>query len=156
MYHDFSNYVTAFRDLDWFHACGKPLGSADVIKFGGTWNGAIKKAKQKQSENAWFDFWNGLSEVLSVKDRDRFNQWNEFHKTFHPIVLELFESAKNNSKGLAPPEFIKGDLVTLFIGLKYSDIAPPKYFAERATWYLAGHLPCGWEGKPPQGQLIVY
>jgi hypothetical protein len=58
-----------------------------------------------------------------------------------------------------PKEFVesvKWDLRAACMELEYADLVPPRYFAERARWYLAGHFPCGWEGDFPEGCLIVY
>jgi hypothetical protein len=37
-----------------------------------------------------------------------------------------------------------------------SDKIASTYFRQQLAWYHAGHLPCGWEGAWPEGQMRVY
>jgi hypothetical protein len=43
------------------------------------------------------------------------------------------------------------DMIAICQELEFADLVPPRFFAERAKWYLAGHFPCGWEGDFPVG-----
>jgi hypothetical protein len=33
---------------------------------------------------------------------------------------------------------------------------PPGAYRGLAYWYLHGRFPCGWDGQPPNGKMIVY
>lgn len=150
-------YLELFKGVDWFHACGLPILNDSVALFVGTWNAAVKEMKRKRSEIAWFEFRNRLTEQLWLKAPDRYNRWKKiYNEKYESLVNSLFEGACNNRRGFDVPVNVRGDIGHFFMELEFADIVPPSYFATRAEWYLAGRLPCGWEGKAPEGRLIVY
>ena len=51
-------------------------------------------------------------------------------------------------------EYIRLLLIEVYAG----DVAEPRctYFRDQLGWLLAGLLPCGWDGKWPQGRMQVF
>lgn len=59
---------------------------------------------------------------------------------------------------IALGDYVHRYIQLLFIEIYAGDIAEPRcsYFRDKLGWFLAGLLPCGWEGKWPQGRLRVF
>ena len=51
---------------------------------------------------------------------------------------------------------VQWDILGVCMEAEYADIFQPGFYASQAYWYINGHFPCGWEGKFPNGKLIVY
>ena len=50
---------------------------------------------------------------------------------------------------------VKWDLLGYCRDLEYGD-NPNSFFLRQGDIYLRGHFPCGWNGKYPNGWLVVY
>jgi hypothetical protein len=40
--------------------------------------------------------------------------------------------------------------------VEISNASTQTFFTDLMKWYRLGHFPCCWEGKYPEGKLIVY
>lgn len=155
------NMLRRFAENDWFANCGKPLKSEDAIQLVKTWPEATKLFKKKHSENAQLESANMLTEQLSFKAPERDQRWNTIAFALNPFVDDIVDNkVMKNKAGFKLGEHTRihvgFDLRGTCMELEYADIVPPKHFAERAKWYLAGHFPCGWDGDFPEGRLIVF
>ena len=50
----------------------------------------------------------------------------------------------------------KSCMIDLFLSDYYSDCYEGEFHKHLLDIYLSGHLPCGWNGKYPQGKFMVY
>lgn len=55
-------------------------------------------------------------------------------------------------------DYIHEYIRLLFIEIYAGDVAEPHctYFRDQLGWFLAGFLPCGWEGEWPRGRMRVF
>ncbi len=55
-------------------------------------------------------------------------------------------------------DYIHEYIRLLFIEIHAGDVAEPRctYFRDQLGWFLAGFLPCGWEGEWPHGRMRVF
>lgn len=105
---------------------------------------------------------NVLTEQLSQLAPRRYQRWNELVEPINDVLWpmirrktqELIREHRLPKKLFQQAVF--WDLSNAGMELEYADVVPPKYFAERVEWYLAGHFPCGWDGDFPEGCLIVF
>lgn len=51
---------------------------------------------------------------------------------------------------------MKSNLVSLFMMNFYSEYYESDFYDKMLKIYLAGHIPCGWIGKYPEGKFQVY
>lgn len=153
--------LAQFDELDWFSKAGQPLRDTNTKQVG-SWTEAIKMCGSRDSANVRLESQNILTEKLCFEWPDRYHgKWNPLVATIkkrtEPIALERAVSSPHSPKlpkGVV--DALRWDLLMIMMELEYADIVPPRFFAERAKWYLAGHFPCGWEGEFPEGRLIVY
>lgn len=59
---------------------------------------------------------------------------------------------------IAVGDYVHEFIRLLFIEIYAGDIAESRctYFRDQLGWFLAGFLPCGWEGEWPQGRMRVF
>ena len=152
-----------FSGNDWLVNCGKPLAKDTASQKVEDWAAATKLCKSRYHENVQTESQNVLTQQLFVKARERYNKtWNQLGcETFGPMMYAMIDSkvAANKRRFKISKRvrvYLMVDLCNALMELEYADIVPPKYFAERAEWYLAGHFLCGWDGDFPEGQLIVF
>ncbi len=151
--------LTEFGKLDWFCHSGEPVLGVQMAK---SWKEAIATCQSKHSANVQLESKNLLTENLCFRFPDRYHgKWNPLvvrvSKKTDRIVFEKILSSTHCPKlPKRVVDAIQWDLTGIIMELEYADLVPPRFFAERAKWYLAGHFPCGWEGDFPKGRLIVY
>jgi hypothetical protein len=155
-----NSFLQELKSCNCFARVGHQEGD-DKVVWVSSWKEAIKKLDSKPSRFAAVESRNLLTERLCFQFKERYREWNritlETKKVLVPIV-NIITGAPKKQHNL-PKEFVdyvSWDLLAACMEFEYADIVPPRYFAERAKWYLAGHFPCGWEGEFPEGRLIVF
>lgn len=152
--------LAALEKLDWFWNVGQAIG-ADAAQVH-SWKEALRICRSRDSDNVQLESQNLLTEKLCFQFPDKYHgKWNPLvtrvKKKTDPLVLRKVLASACCPKLPEPVlAMIRSDVRLIIMELEYADIVPPRFFAQRAKWYLAGHFPCGWEGDFPQGRLIVY
>ena len=98
---------------------------------------------------------------LLEHDKQRFRDWNLLVREIKgkTVPLVLSKTKKMVDANQLPKGFIdtvQWDILHLCMESEYADVFPPGFFASQAFWYIKGHFPCGWKGKFPDGQLVVF
>ena len=75
-----------------------------------------------------------------------------------PDAAELEDAGAPLYAMMTIGDYIHGYIRLLFIEIYAGDVAEPRctYFRDQLGWFLAGFLPCGWEGAWPDGKLRVF
>jgi len=90
-----------------------------------------------------------------------FPEWDQAWKALQPgIVAMVKEKTKAvvDRDGL-PDVVVKRatwDVVCMAMEWEFSEVEPPGFYDDMSGVYLHGHFLCGWEGRFPEGQPIVY
>jgi hypothetical protein len=157
--------VTAVRAIRWFDHCGEPheFELTMPVERIETWSQASKALKSQAWERARLEARNQLTAFLSKHHRTRFREWNKLTQTYKHEVVALLESEVwepfRQSQGLND-EFVESNrwnIVAALMENAYSDCGHKCFFfQELLTVYEAGHVPCGWVGDWPRGNLVVY
>lgn len=152
--------LATIEKVTWFCNVGQSLENVNARQVH-SWREAFKLCRSRLSQNVQLESGNILSEKLCYRFLERYRSWNELvgkiSRSTDPLVLWKILSAPDLpkfSEGVL--NAIRSDLRMALMELEYADLIAPRFFAERAKWYLAGHFPCGWDGDFPEGQLIVY
>ena len=136
------NFIEELDKIMWFENVGKPVLSNEV--------------KQVFSwSNAW--------ECLQHENRANASFHNHLD-SLHPAWDIAYDKALNAaSKSSACQELEEGisaaDAVAYDVAAAAVEIATSSeetFFTNLMHWYRLGHWPCGWEGRYPEGKLIVY
>lgn len=153
--------IEQFEHLNWFCNVGKAVRAKSICQVK-SWDEATRMVMLGDSENARLESKNLLTERLAYEFKDRYSgKWNPLVTAIKKKTRPLVDSrAAAEGKPLRLPkgvtDAIHWDMMMACMELEYADIIPPRFFAERTKWYLAGHLPVGWEGDFPEGRLIIF
>ena len=154
--------IDKLMKTEWFAHVGEKIDDPSVFQIS-SWQEAVKYCRSRYSSNVQMEGKNLLTERLCFDFPDRYHKlWNETVAAVKLIIQPMIDRKTNELKTQLklPKAFrdaIDWDVLCICMELEYSDLIPPRYFAERARWYLAGHFPCGWEGDfPVGGKLVVF
>lgn len=153
------------RGIDWFAHCGDDLSIDLSMPVHGVsnWKQAVEACKSEQWENVELEASNQLTQWLHDNRMQEYREWNEHvdaHKstTIEPIVDTCIKSyiAKHNLDVTVLHSvqwaILKALMENTYIPTGHKEF----FFLELLTVYEAGHFPCGWSGRWPNGQLVVY
>jgi len=149
--------------ISWFRSCGNELTVELKYPFSqlNSWTGVKKAYSTLKWENTRLEVSGDLSIYLLKNYPSKRQEWNliaEESKNF------LYQKVKNKlivvkEKQQLDQKFldcVMWDLVHAFIEDAYKDLNPPIFYLELLKIYEIGHFPCGWKGKWPQGELLLF
>jgi hypothetical protein len=143
----------------WFANVGvKDLSNAVVLS---SWDEAAQSASTAEWENIGLEAFNTLREKILVKDKERLNQWNDIVSSVKQFSNALVEDKINLDSDLQKLpsiiiDCIKWDLLGICMESEYSDIVDPGFFHAISYYYVKGHFPCGIDGDPATGTMVVF
>lgn len=151
--------LAQLEKADWF----SHVGVKDTIKTAvlSSWQEAIEHCGSNDWQNLCLEAANQYRERLVERSKERFRKWNEIvieiKKATQPFVQRKIAAVVQMHH--LPPVFVHSvqwDILHLCMESEYADVYPPGFYASHAYWYTKGHFPCGWNGKFPDGKLIIY
>ena len=143
-----------------FSAVG--LKNADDYRYASSWMDAMSFCVGTKWSNALIESLNDLSGNVLKVSPERYREWNSLITGMRPRLLEFAESVTDSLRReqKLPDKFTFSVLACLQgVGMEhgYSDIVKPGFYTNTILVCLQrGHFPCGWDGKFPDGRLIVY
>lgn len=146
-------------EVEWFRAVGQK--DTDVAIILPSWIEAIASCASVDWENLCLEAVNRYCKQLMSRDKERFNQWNAIANAVKAVTIPLVtrkieQVVKENGLPKVFEDTVQWDIVHLAMESEYADIYPPGFYASQAYWYVKGHFPCGWQGRFPDGKLIIY
>ena len=108
--------------------------------------------QQYDLETVWADSRESNSLILKLSTDEDDNFWDEYAV---PAIEKKLNSL-NLEEGLKDSLFsdVDADLFNCYLNNKYKKNHPFWNMIEDA--YFKGFWPCGWEGKYPEGKLVVF
>jgi hypothetical protein len=149
----------------WFHAVGRGPSSLEVtppLVWVSSWADALKADEQSGWEDATLEAQNQLTLWLHLNARADYQSWNERALRLKADLLPRLSLAwAPHEARLAWPPSFKSSLEWNILGAamenEYLETGHQAlFFLELLRIYEAGHVPCGWEGRWPDGRLLVY
>jgi hypothetical protein len=110
----------------------------------------------------WEDFRlerrNDLTAIVAVRLQQRGSEWNKCARAFRQFFeQQLAPDISEHLSAARLPEallsVVHWDIVSYMQELNYSDVRRPSFFQSLWRVYRQGHLPCGWIGDYPDGEL---
>jgi hypothetical protein len=154
--------IATLEDLEranWFSHVGEKDTVAAIIL--PSWEDAGRYCSSLEWQNLCLEALNQYRERLVERSIGRFQKWNEIvtdvKRTTIPFVRRKTQPIVSAHK--LPKEFegmVQWDILGVCMEAEYADVYPPGFYASQAYWYVKGHFPCGWEGKFPEGRLIIF
>ena len=153
------------RGIPWLSRCGKEASwnlSVPVRRVA-SWREAVRTSDGDQWENVELEAQNQLTVWLTLHAPDDYRRWNDLveeHKA--QVVLPLVsETLTPLVRRLGVDEVvlysIRWDILGALMANSYMYTGHRAYFfLELLLVYEMGCFPCGWSGKWPSGELLVY
>jgi hypothetical protein len=111
-------------------------------------------------ENVTLEGANKILSYLSVKHTVIFQDWNKLikeSKDFFEKELLAIIPHLNGFDNTLLHQCLEWDIIHYLVEDSYKEnLKEPFFFEELISIYESGHIPCGWTGKWPNGQMIVY
>ncbi|KGR82244.1 hypothetical protein [Lysinibacillus odysseyi] len=156
--------LNRIKQINWFTNCGQAL--ENDMRFSYTrvynWKEAMRSYQDPNWEHATLEARNELTAFLHNKYRNEYAQWNKIAKEVRAFIeKEVIQEVENyrekNELDQAFIDCVKWDIANAILESAYSKCNKrPTFFLELLKVYEAGNFPCGWDGKWPQGNVIVY
>ena len=151
-------------DCPWLKRCGIP--EASLFPFPATWiqdvDEITKAITSIEWENICLEEHGNISEFLAVNDRAEYrHSWNTTvaflkSKYLPDIMFRIENICKENKLPSSILNDIKFNLLSIFLTNHYQQYDRSSFFSMLLSIYMAGHLPCGWQGKYPDGNIIIF
>ena len=156
--------IDELLNCKWLQNCGeqKDIHYDFDVFFQHDYNKAIRTITSTDWENICLEERGNITGHLAVYNKDVYNKnWNQLAKKIKSEVLpQILEKIREGISIKCLPESviedIKFNLVTILISDSFSDYYKSDFYNRMFRIYTSGHLPCGWEGEFPSGQIIVY
>lgn len=140
--------------IDWLANIGKPASLAGVRQID---QGELGSSLASDAwEAATLEARNAVTGRLARLHPGQYQAWNELAgqaKTALQPLLQKLPVALANNATLADLQWI---LHAYLMEAAYRDVLlQPLFFDSLIKVYEAGHIPCGWDGEWPNGQLVI-
>lgn len=113
-------------------------------------------------ENLCLERRGDFTEYLLKNHKAKYNKyWNvEVRMIKEKYISKISEkigiALQDNDLSIDVLDDIKMNILSIFMLEYYSEYYSSEFYNKMLEIYLAGHLPCGWSGKYPDGKFIVY
>lgn len=151
------------QQADWFSRTGLPIDDPAIVRVG-DWVQAMESLEGFEWYRVSQVAPNALTSALSSRFPLRYRTWNALVGAMLPVIGEIVDEKiariVDVHRGAMDEEIfrdsIEWDLLHACMELEFADLIPVGFFSQISSWYVKGHLPCGWSGTFPAGSLVVY
>ncbi|MBS9429828.1 hypothetical protein CE143_15995 [Photorhabdus luminescens] len=154
-----SHSMNRLLSIDWFSNVGNQL-KIPSIKIVKSSSDANQYISAPEWEDVTLEAANDISGFLAINHSIVFQNWNNIAKDAKIFLeKEVIEKIPDidGFDTLILSQCVSWDIVHYLIEDTYKDkLKKPLFFEKLIEVYESGHLPCGWDGEWPNGNLIVY
>ena len=155
--------IETLKELDaaeWFSAVGSEEATDSVLVVS-SWSEAIRSCSAPEWEGLLLEAANQYRERLQERSPDELASWNARVRIVKEATIPLVEKkvrkvARTNDLPQVFLDTVNWDILHICMEAEFAHVHPPGFYASQAYWYVKGHFPCGWQGRFPGGQLVVY
>jgi hypothetical protein len=151
--------------IDWFASCGRGLAIDLPLPYVAVTT--AEEAARHCSAPAWEELTDAAAGRLGDYVRDRcpaaYAGWNPLteatkRRLTAPLMSRVWQPfADRHGFGGWFVLGVQWDVLHAAMEHEYRECAGrPEFFGHLLRVYRAGHLPCGWSGECPEGQLLVW
>jgi len=112
-------------------------------------------------ENTVLEARGDVTEFLSMHHHEADQRWNDFVWTAKALIGELIDPhldalVKNGRASKSAAASMRFDFINILVIECYKEYTTSEFFDRELDIYLNGHVPCGWQGRYPNGGMIIY
>ena len=151
--------IEKLEKATWFSHVGEKDTAAAIVL--SSWEEAIERCASIEWENLCLEASNQYRARLLERSKERFIRWNDVVAELKPVTIpfvhhKLGSVVREYDLPKVFEDTVQWDILGVCLEAEYADVYPPGFYASQAYWYVKGHFPCGWEGKFPEGRLIIF
>lgn len=144
--------------ISWFSQVGNSLSNADIVLVNS--NGFLQSIESIEWENTTLEARNEITGILAKKHSVVYQEWNTLADDARDFVENIIIPSVPQINDIDMELLftnMKWDLVNYLMEDAYKNkLRIPLFFSSLVSIYELGHIPCGWVGSWPKGQLVVY
>ena len=155
---------TRLQAIVWFGNFGD---QADIdisipFRFANSWDDAVASCTSVEWENTELAAQNQLTLWLHNNHKAKYQDWNKFvvaHKenTINPLIEGKIQAIEKRLATNVLTPSVQWNILGALMENTYLYLSHTStFFLELFAVYESGHLPCGWVGDWPSGELVVY
>lgn len=148
--------------IKWLTSLGEPLANEDGFIQVQDWKECEECFTQSEWEDTTLDMRNSITSFLSTEHPDAYLNWNDKAKEallfLNEEIMPTIESIDVQFEDKETfYSCIRWDLLGCFMENSYKEFNVPQHFTlELLSIYKQGKFPCGWQGKWPNGKILVF
>ncbi|MEI7232017.1 hypothetical protein [Pectobacterium carotovorum] len=120
----------------------------------------ILSIQSDEWEDATLEARNEITGFLAKRHTIIYQEWNKLAEEARGFVENIIIPSVPNIDGVDMKMIftnMKWDLVNYLLEDSYKDkLKQSLFFNELVSVYEHGHIPCGWDGMWPNGNLVIY
>ena len=160
-----SDMAHRLSQVRWFSSIGQGPSSLDVtppLAWLSSWDEALKASERREWEDATLEAQNQLTLWLHLNAHADYQSWNERALRIKAELLPRLSPAWAPHEAKRPwsqsfKDSLEWNIIGAAVENEYLETGHPAvFFLELLTVYEAGHVPCGWDGRWPDGRLLIY
>jgi len=147
--------------INWFSQVGSKVSDIQNCVQVKNWDECETYFFSPDWEDTTLEARNDLTAFLSKKNVREYSEWNnltiegqDFLKSSVIPKIEKLDIPVQNLEVLKA--CIRWDLLGCLMESAYEKYRVPQFFTHLLELYKQGHFPCGWQGKWPDGKLVVF
>jgi hypothetical protein len=151
--------VGSLKNVDLLSNVGKPIDYyPQVTKI----TEVRKSIRSMKWENICLEEIGNVTAYLAVHHSTEYNSfWNKGVMEIREVLLpsidnQLLHLKHNKIIDERISEAIRFDMINIVMAISYEHFVSSKFYNKMYKIYLDGHLPCGWRGEYPMGEIEVY
>ncbi len=153
------------EDSDWFKRVGRYIVDEGEITVPVVIVSSWEEVMERSSTSEWGlvlnELTNSYCRDLANKFPDHFRTWNERARAVKTLSKPLVKAKLDpvrEQHGLSEVfvNTLHAQVAMVLMEAEYSHLIAPASFSKLAFWLVNGHVPCGWKGEFPNGNLVIY
>lgn len=147
--------------IEWLQNCGNPQAnpSKDYVRTLG--KDVFLKSARNSWDNTRLAARGDVTSYLAVHAPEKFNKhWNTLvQQAKNQILPQIEPCIEKRIVELGLPKSVSAsiqfDVINILVVLSYQDIVRSPFHEKLLEAYAEGFFPCGWDGKYPDGYMLV-
>lgn len=159
-----NHVIERIKCINWFENCGRQVNwQIDIpITYVNSWEDAKENYQLPDWENTTLEARNELTSFLYSKFRTQYSNWNQLVRDAKKfldveVIPKINVIKEKNNLDQIFIDCVKWDIMNAIMEGTFKDCNLRKaFFLDLLTIYESGNFPCGWNGKWPEGSVLVY
>jgi hypothetical protein len=154
--------TAALRDARWLSQVMKAADRDHEVGRAPSWGDAVASLNRTDQVDGVFD--PPARQILTILDAEPSQETATAADAAARRALTTLDWHPAIPAHLTVPELVAvSDAITGFVRFLFLEIyaarlatdRPCTYFRDQLGWFLAGFLPCGWDGEWPTGRMVI-